>query len=145
VDPEKVKALEDLASVIELYHHMVRSGKLDEAFVLFRDRLHSQMYYQLGTYQTYAELLIALFLDGEDKTPRLKKEGDQAWTLNSLANAYSLSGQPRRAVPPYTGAITLWEKAGDMSNLAIGLGNVASQQLVIGAAEGDGAQPAPQY
>ena len=36
----KVTRLEDLAPVIELYHHTVRAGQLDEACTLFRDRLH---------------------------------------------------------------------------------------------------------
>jgi hypothetical protein len=69
--PGEVKISEDLSPVIELYHHMVRAGKLDEARVLFRDRLHEQMYYQFGAYQMYYELLRSLFLDGEDKPPRL--------------------------------------------------------------------------
>jgi len=132
--PAKIEKLEDLAPVIELYHHTLRAGKLDEARVLFRDRLSpNPLYFQFGAYQLIAELLLALFIEGEDKPPRLKDESAQAWTLNELANAYSLNGQPRRAVPPFTTAITLWEKAGDKKNLAIGLGNVAGQQLVIGA------------
>ncbi len=53
----------------------------------------------------------------------MKDEGAQAWTLNELANSYSLSGQPARAVP-------LWERVNDiyenrMRNkqyLAVGLG-----------------------
>ena len=133
-NPEKVGKLEDLAPVIELYHHTVRAGKLNEAWLLFRDRLHKQVYYQFGAYQLYAELLRALFLDGEDKPPRLKKESDQAWTLNSLANAYSLSGQPRHAIPLFEMHNTIYEKADNKENLAIGLGNVAGYgQLPIGA------------
>ncbi|MBK9600413.1 MAG: tetratricopeptide repeat protein [Anaerolineales bacterium] len=131
--PEKVEKLEDLAPVIELYHHMVRAGNLDEACDLFYDRISKPTYYQFGAYQLQIELLRALFLDGEDKPPRLKKEGDQAWTLNGLANTYSLSGQPRRAVPLFEMQNALREKAGDKKHLAIGLGNVATQQLVIGA------------
>lgn len=93
--PKKVETLDDLAPVIELYHHMVRAGNLDEAIKLFRDRLSKATYFQFGAYQLRIELLRALFLDGEDKPPRLKDEGAQAWTLNALANAYALSGQPR--------------------------------------------------
>lgn len=132
--PEKVTTLEDLDPVIELYHHTVRAGKLDEAFVLFRDRLHTQMYFQFGAYQIYAELLRALFLDGEDKPPRLKDESAQAWTLNSLANVYALSGQPRRTVPLLEMVNAISEKAGDKNNLARGLGNLATiAQIYIGA------------
>ncbi len=131
--PEKVEKLEDLTPVIELYHHTVRAGKLDEARQIFKDRLDTPTYYQFGAYQLQIELLRSLFPDGEDKPPRLKTESAQAQILNDLASVYALSGQPRRAVPPYTSAIMLWEKAGDNKNLAIGLGNVAQFQLVIGA------------
>jgi tetratricopeptide (TPR) repeat protein len=132
--PEKVTSLEDLAPLIELYHHMVRARKFDDARNLYRDRLATPIYYQFGAYQTAIELLSALFLDGEDKPPRLKEESDQAWTLNELANAYSLSGQPRRAVPLYEGYISTSEKRNDKTNIAIGLGNVANMaQIHIGA------------
>jgi tetratricopeptide (TPR) repeat protein len=131
--PKNVKTLEDLAPVIELYHHMVRAGNLDEAWKLFCDRIWTTLYYQLGGYQLQIELLRALFLDGEDKPPRLKDESAQAKTLNELANAYSLSGQPRRAVPVFQNAVLLVEKMGNKQNVAIGLGNVAIRQLGIGA------------
>ena len=131
---EKVDKLEDLAPVIELYHHMVRAGNLDEAWKLFYDRLTTPTYYQFGAYQLRIELLRALFLDGEDRPPRLKDESAQRWTLNGFANTYSLSGQPRRAVPLYEMQNAICEKAGDKKNLAIGLGAVASVALLpIGA------------
>jgi tetratricopeptide (TPR) repeat protein len=131
---KNVKTLEDLAPVIELYHHMVRAGNLDEAWKLFRDRLSNTLYYQFGAYQLFIELLQTLFPDGEDKPPRLKDEIAQAYTLNSLANAYALSGLPRRAVPVFQNAILLAEKLGNKKNVAIGLENVASMaQIYIGA------------
>ncbi|MBK8782917.1 MAG: hypothetical protein IPO22_14175 [Anaerolineales bacterium] len=43
VTNKNVKTLEDLAPVIELYHHMVRAGNLDEALKLFIDRLARQL------------------------------------------------------------------------------------------------------
>jgi len=78
-------------------------------------------------------LLTALFPDGEDKHPCLKEESAQAWTLAELANAYSLSGEPHRAVPLVEMHNDLREKQNDKKNLAAGLGNVAQQQLGIGA------------
>jgi len=131
--PDKVTRLEDLAPVIELYHHTVRAGQLDEACDLFYDRLHNPLYYQLGAYQLIIDLLRPLFPDGEDRPPRLKKESDQAWALNALANSYSLSGQPRRAVPLFEQTIAMCEKHGDKRDLAIDLGNVAQVQRPIGA------------
>jgi hypothetical protein len=128
--PEKVEKLEDLAPVIELYHHMVGAGNLDEALDLFYNRIGKPTYYQFGAYQLHIELLRALFIDGEDKPPRLKKENDQAWILNALAGSYSMSGQSRRVIQ----LMELCNKnEGDKKSLAIELGNVASQQLVIGA------------
>jgi len=133
--PEKIETLEDLAPVIELYHHMVRAGKLDDAVKLLRARLSpNPLYFQFGAYQLIAELLRALFLDGEDKLPLLKDEAWQAWTLNELANAYSLSGQPRRAIPLFEMTNDIYEnKTKNKKHLAIGLGNVADDQLKIGA------------
>ena len=104
--PDKPQTLDDLAPVIELYHHTVAAGQYDEACTLFRDRIDKPAYYQFGAYQLQIELLRGLFPDGDPSTgpgqaalPRLKDESAQAWTLNELANSYSLSGQPARAVP----------------------------------------------
>ena len=131
--PERVKRLEDLAPVIELYHHTVRAGQYDQAHTLFRDRLEMPLYFQFGTYQLCIELLRALFPDGEDKPSRLKDESAQAWTLNSLAGSYSLSGQPRQAEPLVERQIAIREKQGVKKSIAIGLGNLATLQLAIGA------------
>ncbi|HET9913635.1 MAG TPA: tetratricopeptide repeat protein [Anaerolineales bacterium] len=130
---EKVKTLEDLAPVIELYHHMVRAGNLDEAKKIFKDRLDTPMYYQFGAYQLQIELLRSLFPDGEDKPPRLKTEADQALILNDLAAVYALSGYPSRAVRLYLASNELDEKSSNKQGVAIGLGNAAGNQLVIGA------------
>ena len=129
---EKVISLEDLTPVIELYHHLTGSGKFDEACDLCFDRLNKPLYYQLANYSLFIELLEALFPDGEGRPPRLTQEGDQVWTLNALANAYSLSGQPGKAVPLFLLQIKLREKAGLHKNISIGLGNVADDQLKIG-------------
>jgi len=128
--PQTVTTLEDLAPVIELYHHLVRAGNLDDARVLFRDRLVNTLYFQFGANQLCIELLRTLFLDGEDKPPRLKDESAQAWTLNALANSYSLNGQPRRAVQLWEISIALDEKHVDKLNLAVDLGAVAQVALL---------------
>ncbi len=130
--PEKVDALEDLNPVIELHHHTVRAGRYDAACDLFHDRLHDPLYYRFGAYQLCIELLRALFPDGEDRPPRLSNESAQAWMLAALANSYSLSGQPRRAVPLFERHNALREKAGDKLNLAASLGNLAYNQVALG-------------
>jgi tetratricopeptide (TPR) repeat protein len=131
--PEKVQKLADLAPVIELYHHMVRAGKLDEALRLYNDRIADPIYYQFGSYNVEIELLSALFIDGLDKPPNLSNESAKAWTLNSLATSYSQSGQPRRAVLLIEMHNAIYEKTGDINNLAIGLVNMTADQLQVGA------------
>ena len=126
--PDKVTCLEDLTPVIELYHHTVRVGQFDDALTLFRERINIPTYFQLGAYQLTIDLLGALFPDGEDHPPRLKDERYQAWTLNELANSYSLSGQSRRAVPLYQQQIAIYEKPGYKEALAVGLLNMSDDQ-----------------
>jgi len=131
---EKVDKLEDLAPVIELYHHLVGAGNLDEAKKIFKDRLDTPTYYQFGAYHLQIELLRALFVDGEDKPPRLKSEAAQTQILNDLSAVYSLSGQPHRAIQICKIIIAIDEKNNDKSaDAAITLGNVATLQLNIGA------------
>ena len=130
--PDKVQTLDDLAPVIELYHHTVRAGQYDEACALFLRRLHKVIYYRLGAYQLQIELLRALFPDGENRPPQLKNESHQSHTLSALANSYSLSGQPRRAVPLYEQLIAFVGVQGNKKNLAISLGNVADDRLKTG-------------
>jgi tetratricopeptide (TPR) repeat protein len=131
-EEDKVQSVEDLAPVIELYHHTVRAGRYDEARDLFYERLNRPLFYRFGAYQTFIELLRALFPDGEERPPRLKKEGDQGRTLNDLANSYGHSGQPRRALPLFEASNASREREGDKTNLAIGLGNLATEQIGLG-------------
>ncbi|MEM6449230.1 MAG: TIR domain-containing protein [Cyanobacteria bacterium P01_D01_bin.105] len=131
---DKVTTLDDLAPTIELYHHIVRAGQYDRACDLFHNRLDQATYYQLGAYQLQIELLRALFPQGEAHPPQLSSEGDQAWTLNSLANSYSLSGKPAKAIPLFEQGIAITEKTDDKRNLTIELGNLAHMaQVHIGA------------
>jgi tetratricopeptide (TPR) repeat protein len=141
-EPEQVESVEDLAPVIELYHHTVRAGHFNEAVVLYDERLSDPLFYRLGAYQNQIELLRALFSDGEDKLPPLDTNDKKAWTLNSLANAYSLSGQPRSAVRAFEVAVELAEKLEENeTNVAIALGKLAYMAQIhlgeLAAAEGN--------
>src|SRR3972149_5349297 len=82
---------------------------------------------RFATNSVHIDLLRPLSPDGEDRPPRLKDESAQAWTLNSLANSYSLSGQPRRAVPLVERQIAIRENQGVKESIAIGLGNVTGK------------------
>ena len=129
--PDKVESVGDLAPVIELYHHTVGAGGYDKARELYGDRL-DPLYYRFGAYQKIIELMGALFPDGEARPPRLKDVSAQAWTLNELASSYSLSGQPRRALPLVEVHNSLCEKADDKKNLVPGLGDLADDQAKLG-------------
>jgi len=131
--PEKMESLDDLVPVIELYHHTVRAGRYDGACDLLSERLiPNPLYFLFGAYQIAVELLRALFPDGEDRLPRLNREDAQAWTLNALANSHGLSGLSRRAVPLLEMQIGIREKQGIKASVAIGLGNLADDQLKLG-------------
>lgn len=134
-EPDRIESIDDLQPVIELYHHTVNSGRYYEAAELLRDRLTQQIYFQFGAYNQVVELMKALFPRGEKNPPAFEREDAQAWCFNTLANAYSLSGQPRHAVPLVEMAVAIGEKMGDKRNLAIGLGNLADDQLKIGDLE----------
>jgi tetratricopeptide (TPR) repeat protein len=140
-EPEKVDSVDDLAPIIELYHHTVRAGRYDEAAKLFKDRLlsinriklHDHLYYRFGAYKIIMELLRALFPDGENKLPRLEDKSDQEWIVCALANSYALSGQPNRSIPLFNMSIELAEEINDKKNLALDLGNIAYMaQIQIG-------------
>jgi hypothetical protein len=130
-EPDKITRLEDLAPVIELYHHSVSAGQFDAACDLFHARLDAL--FQFGMYQLIIDLLRPLSLREESHAPILKNESKQAWILNTLANSYSKSGQPRQAAQVWQTALPIAERLNETGNLATGLANVAGDQLKIGA------------
>jgi tetratricopeptide (TPR) repeat protein len=129
---ERVTTLDDLASVIELYHHMMRAEQYDEAWKLFYDRLAKPLYYQFGANQLCIELLRPLCPQSETQQSQLQSESAQAWTLNMLANSYSLNGQPAQAVPLFEQVVEISKKREDKKNGVINLGNLALDQIRIG-------------
>ncbi|KAF5433685.1 Tetratricopeptide (TPR) repeat [Candidatus Methanophagaceae archaeon] len=131
-EPKKIESVDDLAPVIEQYHHTVRAGRYDEAVVLFRDRLAEHLLGTFGAYQIRIELLRDLFPGGEHKLSRLNDKEEQAWTMNALAVSYGPSGQSRRAMPLLERAIAIWNEQGNKKWLAISLSNLAMNQIRIG-------------
>lgn len=130
---EKIVTLDDLTPVIELYHHLVKAGKFDDAFNIYKDRISHPIYYQLSAYNLEIELLQELFPGGEDRLPRLKRKGAQGRTLGALAASLSNSGRPDKAVPLFLLQIKIREKLDDKTNLAVGLLNLANMaQFYIG-------------
>jgi len=88
---------------------------------------------QLGEYPTIIELGRELLEDDEYKNCIIRDDSKQAWLYNSLANSFSLSGQPQRAIPLYDKAKNIFGTiTKDKPNLDIGLLNLVYQQIMIG-------------
>ena len=130
--PTSPQTLDDITPIIELYHHTVKAGLFDEAMDTYYRKLWKTVFYRLCAYDTEIELLLALFPNQENLIPLLMNKSAQAWTFSELANAYSLSGQPRRAVVLNEKYILISQKLKDKENEARGYENMATQQLVIG-------------
>ena len=131
--PPRIEKLEDLAPVIELYHHIVRAGQLDDAALLLNDRLSEPIYFQFCAYQLYIELATVLFTEGIDNLPPLKSQNFQEAILGDIANSYLLSGQPHISLRLITLHNEFCQKIGDSENLAVGLSTMAANQEMIGA------------
>lgn len=130
--PVVVASVDDLAPVIELYHHMTQAEQFDEAFLLLRDRIHKPVYYQFGAYYLMIDLLHMLLPEGEDAPPRLSSARTRSWTLMSLANCKQMCGMPRQAASLGKRAAALDENDRDDRNLSISLGNVGECLLALG-------------
>jgi tetratricopeptide (TPR) repeat protein len=131
-DDESIRSIEDLAPVIELYHHTVRAGGHDEALDLYRDRLGKPLYYRFGGYETCITLLSALFPEGEDRPPRLRYIDTEAWAMNGLANCYCRCGQPRRAARLYEESVRIDPVPPHPSEVSVSLENLAGAHLRLG-------------
>ena len=92
---------------------------------MFYKYINQAAYLQFGAFELEIQLLRELFPDGENNLPKLISPNHQSTILNSLANSYSLNGQPLRAIPLYKTYISISKNANDNTNIAIGLANIA--------------------
>ena len=133
-EPENIEDFQDISPWVELYHHTVITGKLDEAIATFHYHLFDDLFYQSGNYHLLIELAAGLFPNGENKLPPLKRADHQSTALTCLAASYSQIGQPRRAIPLLEMANDITEnKIKDKDDVSAGLTNIAYIQLPIGA------------
>jgi len=128
----KPKTLDDLGPVIELFHHMVQAGQYDEAYRLYLRRIEDRVYYQFGAYDLAIDLLLCVFPDGEEQRPRLADEFHRGQALNMLASCFTLSGQPRRALPMFQRMKALFDEQSEMTNRLVGATNLATAYLLVG-------------
>ena len=130
---QNVPEANPLQSTIDLYKYLIQAGRYEDAFILYRERLSQPLYMQLGDYQQEIVLLTKLFPDGVEKAPRLPRESQQAWVLNSLAGGYMLAAMPAYAVTLFQRSNTLYERLGHQKAVAIGLSDIARGQIQMGA------------
>ena len=125
-DWQQVESLEDLTPAIELYNTLIGLGRYDDAFVVFRDRIDDATLWRLSASRQRGELLKALFPDGQEQLPRLSLPKDQGYTLNALAQAYQLSGQPGRAGPLFRRANKVYSEMKRYDFLSVSLRNLSN-------------------
>jgi hypothetical protein len=58
--PDQARTFQELAPVIELFHHCVHAGRYSEALTIFRNRLNRPLYVEGGEYILCARLLESL-------------------------------------------------------------------------------------
>ncbi len=126
---EKINSLDELQPIIELYYRAVQAGNYNEAKNLYRDKLRVILFFQFGAYSTLIEINTAMFENGDFTKPFLENNSSITMLLNDTANCFSLSGHPRRAIPVFDQAKRHAEKIYNKKNVAICLGNLATQQL----------------
>ncbi|MCP4591308.1 MAG: hypothetical protein GY842_11210, partial [bacterium] len=124
-DWKEVESLEDLTPAIELYDKLIGLQRYDDARDIFRNRLNRATLYRLSASRQRVELLERLFPDGTDAPPPLSSARDQAWTLNALALAHDLSGQPGAAVPVFRLASGIYRSEDEESGLSINLSDLS--------------------
>jgi tetratricopeptide (TPR) repeat protein len=93
----QVACFEDLGPSLERYGDLIGAGRYEEAYALLTQRLSAHLTQRFAEHHLHALLLAALFVRGERKPPRLASSADRAWVIDSLAAAWSYSGQTRRA------------------------------------------------
>lgn len=131
--PKRVQNLNDIAPLIELYHHTVQAGLYEEAFEMLFNRIHQIVYFEFCANQLQIDLLRVFFPYGENRLPQLNNESYQAWVLNQLAISYGAIGEPSKAITLIERQNNIQWKLNAEDNIAIGLGNLSNQYRDIGA------------
>jgi tetratricopeptide (TPR) repeat protein len=119
-----------LEDAIECFHHTLRSGDHAGAFRLYFAGLGGLLFHHRGDYHRIIELLREFGKDGE-WPDRLEPDKQPAVAL-ALANAYSLSSRPCRAVGILEKLKGVLETTTDQHVRFVGLLNLACQQIVLG-------------
>ena len=93
---DKILSLDDLAPVIELYHHTVRAGLYDKAWNLYIERLREIIQFQLCNYKLQF-LLYKELIDNNNQT-QIKNNGDKIRFISELSKLFYIIGFPKKTV-----------------------------------------------
>jgi tetratricopeptide (TPR) repeat protein len=112
--------LTDLNPAIELYHHLVRAGLYDRAWVMYAAKLRRPLYYQFGLYLEDLQLLTAI-PQTQNGLPQLTLPSHQSWNLIYAGMCYERTGKPILGLQIIDKAIKLSRQIKDWNSLASAL------------------------
>jgi transposase-like protein len=130
-NPQLVQHLEDLAPVIELYHHTVSSGQYDKAFQVYNERIRFPLYYELGEYELDIQLLDAI-PRMSNGIPTLSSHETQFWVLLYAVMTYERMGRAKIGLRYAEKALQVAQNAGDMHNVGRSLMTRSMTVFVLG-------------
>lgn len=92
-----VESLNDVTPTIELFHALIRLNLYDDAFLVYKERLHKVTSFRLGAGSVRVQILQELFPNGPESPSQLTSNVYRTFALNALALAYDHIGQPHTA------------------------------------------------
>ena len=132
--PDNLRTPDDLASVIELFHHTVRSGRYDDANTLFFDRIAPLAQHKFGAYQLCIDLLTEQFPERDESSrPQVTSDIHKSFILQAVGQAYACIGQPGlEAIDCYQRALTISEELQNRIGVDALLQNLCEMQWRTG-------------
>jgi tetratricopeptide (TPR) repeat protein len=131
-DLNEVKEIGDLRRTLEIYHALIGTGLLDQAYSLYESRLGPVLHFRLATNHVIIELLMPLFPRGLSEPPKLTSIDSQARCINDLANALSFVGSTKQAQDMYLASIQRSLGQKNYGSLSVVLGNYADELAIAG-------------
>jgi tetratricopeptide (TPR) repeat protein len=119
-----------LERAIKICYHLIGAGRLGDAYDDYEEKLFTTLHHEFGAYELQATVLAALVGDRDDP-PRLdtRKQRD---ALGALAHAYSITGQPRRAIAYWQREIALADRTHDGPRTLRSLGSLVASHVGLG-------------
>lgn len=124
-DYEQTGGDEGLSREVQLFHLRVELGEYQRAYLLFRNRILEPLLLRRGRADQCAALLERLLPDGAESRVPLATRRQRSIVLNALGLAYQGAGRPELSLRPLDRARRIDEVAGEPTELATTLRNLA--------------------